>query len=168
MTDYLTMSDEQLLKLYGDNCPQALEALTARYMKTARGIASTLGVTPDEIPDFVQEGMIGFLSAVYSYEEGSRAKFSTYAFACIRNRMLSVLRKSAAKGNIPPALTVSYEEQSSQLLNELTPEEQEERAVLRRKYIDSFKLSLTSQLDVTYIVDEKGNKTKVERKGKKK
>ena len=51
---------------------------------------------------------------------------------------------------------------------ELTPEEQEERVILRRKYIDSFKLSLTSQLDVTYIVDEKGNKTKVERKGKKK
>ena len=51
---------------------------------------------------------------------------------------------------------------------ELTPEEQEERAILRRKYIDSFQLSLTSQLDVTYIVDEKGNKTKVERKGKKK
>ena len=51
---------------------------------------------------------------------------------------------------------------------ELTPEEQEERADLRRRYIDSFKRSLTSQLDVTYIVDEKGNKTKVERKGKKK
>ncbi len=50
---------------------------------------------------------------------------------------------------------------------ELTQEEQEERAILRRKYIDSFKLSLTSQLDVTYIVDEKGNKKKVERKGKK-
>ena len=51
---------------------------------------------------------------------------------------------------------------------ELTPEEQEERADLRRRYIDSFKRSLTSQLDVTYIVDEKGNKTKVQRKGKKK
>ncbi len=51
---------------------------------------------------------------------------------------------------------------------ELTEEEQTERAALRRKYIDSFKLSLTSQLDVTYIVDENGNKTKVERKGKKK
>lgn len=50
---------------------------------------------------------------------------------------------------------------------ELTPEEQEERAGLRRRYIDSFKRSLTSQLDVTYIVDEKGNKTKLERKKKK-
>lgn len=51
---------------------------------------------------------------------------------------------------------------------ELTEEEQQERAVLRREYIDSFKRSLTCQLDSMYIVDEKGNKTKVERKGKKK
>lgn len=124
MTDYLTMSDEQLLKLGRDNCPKALDVLTARYMKVAKGIASTLGVSADEISDYVQEGMIGFLSAVYSYEEDRQAKFSTYAFACIRNRMLSVMRKSSAKGNIPPALTISLEDRSANLLNELTPEQQ--------------------------------------------
>ena len=46
----------------------------------------------------------------------------------------------------------------------LTEEEKAEQAVLRREYIDSFKRSLTGQLDNMYIVDEKGNKTKVERK----
>ncbi len=51
---------------------------------------------------------------------------------------------------------------------ELTEEEKVEQAVLRREYIDSFKRSLTGQLDNMYIVDENGNKTKVERKGKKK
>ena len=50
----------------------------------------------------------------------------------------------------------------------LTEEEKAEQAVLRREYIDSFKRSLTGQLDNMYIVDEKGNKTKVERKDKKK
>ena len=50
----------------------------------------------------------------------------------------------------------------------LTEEEMAEQAVLRREYIDSFKRSLTGQLDNMYIVDEKGNKTKVERKGNKK
>ena len=50
----------------------------------------------------------------------------------------------------------------------LTEEEKAEQAILRREYIDSFKRSLTGQLDNMYIVDEKGNKTKVERKGKKK
>lgn len=49
---------------------------------------------------------------------------------------------------------------------ELTPEEKEEQAVLRREYIDSFKRSLVGQLENTYIVDEKGNKKKVERRKK--
>lgn len=48
----------------------------------------------------------------------------------------------------------------------LTEEEKAEQAVLRREYIDSFKMSLTSQLDNTYIVDEKGNKKKVQKKPK--
>lgn len=49
---------------------------------------------------------------------------------------------------------------------ELTPEEKEEQAVLRREYIDGFKRSLVGQLENTYIVDEKGNKKKVERRKK--
>ncbi len=47
---------------------------------------------------------------------------------------------------------------------ELTPAEQEERQKLRREYIDAFKASLVGTLENTYIVDEKGNKKKVERK----
>ncbi len=46
----------------------------------------------------------------------------------------------------------------------LTEEEKSEQAILRREYIDSFKASLVSQLENTYIVDEKGNKRKVEKK----
>ena len=43
----------------------------------------------------------------------------------------------------------------------LTPEENEERAVLRRAYIDSVVGYLRQQLDNTYIVDSKGNKRKL-------
>lgn len=45
----------------------------------------------------------------------------------------------------------------------LTMEEKAEQAILRRAYIDSFKESLVANLENTYIVDEKGNKTKVRR-----
>ena len=48
----------------------------------------------------------------------------------------------------------------------LTEEEINERDILRRAYIDSFKESLVGQLECTYIVDEKGNKKKVQRKSK--
>ncbi len=49
----------------------------------------------------------------------------------------------------------------------LTPAEQKERDILRREYIDSVVGSLKGQLDHTYIVDSKGNKTKLRKKGDK-
>ena len=60
------------------------------------------------------------------------------------NRINELARKSKAEG-----------------LNE---EEKAEQAVLRRAYIDSVKASLTSNLDNTYIMDEKGNKRKLGKK----
>ena len=47
----------------------------------------------------------------------------------------------------------------------LTPAEISERDGLRRIYIDAYKRSLVAQLDNTYIVDEKGNKRKLNKKG---
>lgn len=49
----------------------------------------------------------------------------------------------------------------------LTAEEKIEQAELRSEYIAAFKASLVSSLENTYIVDEKGNKTKVQKKKKK-
>lgn len=46
----------------------------------------------------------------------------------------------------------------------LTAQEQAEREALRREYIDSVKASLTGHLENTFIVDEKGNKTKLTKK----
>ena len=46
----------------------------------------------------------------------------------------------------------------------LTPEELDERDKLRRIYINSVKANLMGQLDNTYIVDNKGNKTPLKKK----
>lgn len=46
----------------------------------------------------------------------------------------------------------------------LTPEETAERDALRREYIAAVKQNLVAQLDNTYIVDEKGNKTPLKKK----
>ncbi len=47
----------------------------------------------------------------------------------------------------------------------LTKWEEEERAALRREYVDSVLGSLRGQLDNTYILDEKGQKHKLKKKG---
>ena len=46
----------------------------------------------------------------------------------------------------------------------LTESELEEQAVLRREYIESYKQSLISQLEHTYILEPDGTKKKVTRK----
>ena len=47
----------------------------------------------------------------------------------------------------------------------LTEWEEAEQAALRREYVDSVLGSLRGQLDNTYIVDEKGQKRKLKKKG---
>lgn len=47
----------------------------------------------------------------------------------------------------------------------LTEEEVQERAALRREYIDSVLGILHRELDNTWVVDEKGNKRKLEKRG---
>lgn len=47
---------------------------------------------------------------------------------------------------------------------ELTPEEAAERQTLRKEFLADFRKNLTDTLDNTYLVDEQGNKKKLERK----
>lgn len=123
MADLSFLSDEQLLSLYKQDNNQAAEILADRYMKKAGAIAAALRVPTDEFADYVQEGMLGFLSAVYAYDENKHTGFSPFACACIKNRILSALRKSSAKGKIPPTLTVPYDETNKCLVSSITPEE---------------------------------------------
>lgn len=46
----------------------------------------------------------------------------------------------------------------------LTPEETEERDRLRKAYIADFRKSLEAHLENTYVIDAKGNKTKLQKK----
>lgn len=41
----------------------------------------------------------------------------------------------------------------------LTDAEREEQQALRRAYLDAIRKNLTAQLDNTYLVDERGNRT---------
>ena len=43
--------------------------------------------------DLAQEGLLGLLAAVQTYRRSETALFSTYAYACMRNRMVSALRR---------------------------------------------------------------------------
>lgn len=49
----------------------------------------------------------------------------------------------------------------------LTPEEFEEREILRQKYLENFRKNFREQiLEKTYIMDEQGNKRKLQKKNR--
>ncbi len=122
MEDYFALSDERLLACYKNGDNNALGVLTDRYMQTARYIAISLAGKTFDVSDLTQEGMIGFLSAVYSFNEERSVKFGTYAAACIRNRILSVIRLNISKKRIPTDLIVPFDSQDA-ISVALTPEE---------------------------------------------
>lgn len=65
------------------------------------------------------------------------------------NEVIARINELAAKAKTPEGLT---------------PEELEERAKLRRIYIDSVKANLVGQLENTYILRPDGTKQKIEHK----
>lgn len=77
-----------------------------------------------ESDDLMQEGLLALLSAVHTYSVGGEASFKTYAVVCIRNRMISVLRRAAGGKSVRAQDTVPLEPKLPAL--ELTVEEHQD------------------------------------------
>lgn len=90
-----SLSDGSLAALARAGDEEAFAGLVSRFsgmlhrLSVKYGNASTL-----EAEDLVQEGLLGLLSAVRTYRAGGAATFSTYACVCMRNRMVSALRRA--------------------------------------------------------------------------
>ncbi len=123
MESYYRLNDEQLAFLVREKDDEALAVLTERYMNVAKYVASGFTSNDEDASDLVQEGMIGFLGAIYSYDKDGTASFNTYASCCIRNRIISVIRATNAKRHIPEDMIVSLESQRNHGSQSLTPEE---------------------------------------------
>ena len=71
----------------------AVSELVLRYVFIIEYKAKAYGNTPDEVADLSQEGLVGLIKAVQTFDKSKGIKFSTYANTCITNRMLSSISK---------------------------------------------------------------------------
>lgn len=92
------MTDEELLKEYRDGNAQACDELLVRYKSKVLSIAHKFFLVGGDAEDLVQEGMCGLYSAVTSFT--GESGFSSYAYACIKNRMLDAVRKGESNKNL--------------------------------------------------------------------
>jgi len=71
---------------------EAFKQLADRYNGMLTSYVMSLSVPESERDDLMQEALVGLLRAVRTYD-GVSSKFSTYVSACVRNSVVSWLRK---------------------------------------------------------------------------
>ena len=116
------MNDNELVEHAKSGNSVALQVLIERYsdkiLQKSKSFKSLIGLEND---DLYQEGMLGFVSAVYSFDDSREVLFSTYASTLSTRRMLSAIRKS--NSNIPLHSYISIEDEKDLLSDTPSPEE---------------------------------------------
>ena len=90
--DYTKLDDERLASLSKTD-KNAVSELVLRYVIIIEYKAKAYGQTPDEVADLSQEGLVGFIKAIQTFDKSRGIKFSTYANTCITNRMRTSISK---------------------------------------------------------------------------
>ncbi len=86
-------TDEELA-LLAKSQARAFSALLDRYLDGLRYRAKSFTQTgAGDVDDYLSEGVLGLLNAVRHYDPTKENKFSTFAYACAQNRMLSLNKK---------------------------------------------------------------------------
>ena len=119
MTITQDLSDEKLQALTAIGNDEAEDLLIRRYTRVVKALARPFVLVGADSEDLIQEGMIGLLSAIRTYDPGSKASFKTYSQLCIRRKLISAVRNATCKKTVSLDDCLSLE---SPLFDETQPE----------------------------------------------
>ena len=71
------------------------EELVSKYTRLVRACARPYFLIGGDGEDLIQEGMLGLLSAIRTFDESKGAKFETYAELCVRRRIITAVRRAS-------------------------------------------------------------------------
>ena len=103
------LTDEELCRRAAQGDPASETELVRRYGRMVRACARPLFLAGGDSEDLIQEGMLGLLTAIRSYDPERDASFRTYAETCIRNRLYSAVRAAARDKHTPLNQSVPLE-----------------------------------------------------------
>ena len=98
--------DNALVELFKNDevlSAQAFEAICSRYLNLISSISSKYRFCAEsyELSDFMQEGLIGLLSACKNFDENGGMSFKNYAMLCVENRFKTIMRHQSTKAQVP-------------------------------------------------------------------
>lgn len=135
---FKSLSDNELLLLAASD-EAAYSEIVSRYLGTVRRLAHVYLTNSSDCDDLMSEGIIGLMKAVKSYDFQKGASFSTYAYVCINNRMLTALKKTNR--------IISCEENIADV--KLPENQSPESIVLNREEIDEVVSGIANNLSKT-------------------
>jgi len=101
--DYKSLNDNELVYLCCDNNEEATTLLIDKYrnciLKTLKEYLKEYDIRGMEVADLYQEGLIGLIHAIKTFDPKKDITFYTYANACIKNSIISAMRQSFRKKN---------------------------------------------------------------------
>jgi len=95
--------------LRGDSAAE--EALVSEYARIVRVCSRPYFLAGGDGEDLTQEGMLGLLSAIRTFDPSKGVKFSTYAEFCVRRRIFSAIRSASGYKHTPLNSYISLESQ---------------------------------------------------------
>ena len=138
LSAYSTQSDTALAKLSRGGNQKAFDELVRRYLGKIGYIARKYSAQGYEQNDFVQEGLLGLLSACKSYDDSCSSSFKTYMSVVVERRFISIIRRMNSKKTVPDAALVQIDGLSEELADERQSPEQllmdkEQLAAMQKK-----------------------------------
>ncbi len=94
-------NDSELLYLVSDNNEDTNEVICKKYEPVISYYAKKYSVYVEgkgiDYNDLYQEGLIGLIGAIKSFKEKRDIKFSTFAFLCIKRKMITAIKNANRK-----------------------------------------------------------------------
>ena len=167
--EYKDYNDNELLSLISENNEESTNILINKYksviLSTLKEYLKEYNILGVEIADLYQEGLIGLLHAINTFDEKKDVTFYTYASTCIKTTLMSAFRQTFRMKN--RILNNSYSldkliEESNNNYYELFKDYKNDPDVLigerenEREIIDSIKSKLSSNEETIFELKLKG------------
>ena len=101
--DYRELNDNELVYLCAENNEDAINLIVNKYknciLMILKEYLKEYNIIGVEVADLYQEGLIGLMHAIHSYNSTRDVLFYTYANACIRTSLMSAIRQTFRQKN---------------------------------------------------------------------
>lgn len=119
----LNKSDEALISEYKSGNLNAFNEIYERYKGIVKYYSRNMFLLGAETEDLIQEGMMGLIKAVNTYSS-EKSSFKTYASVCIKNSLISAVKKFSTNKSLPLNTSASLDELENICIFGKTPEDE--------------------------------------------